>query len=205
MLVITGVDPGSSQFNKSSNPYFILASRFAARPGMTHDGGTFVYQKSGFTLIELLVVVLIIGILSAVALPQYENAVLKSRAAGLLSNLKTLRQAAEVYYLANGKYPVSFSELDVSLAGEERGDPVEANSSLLYLSDGSSYALDQDGYIGAGWDKYGLTFNYWYTPIWGVKEGCFLMRAPTEKLKKLGRSMGRFTQTTVYGDIFEIC
>ena len=162
-------------------------------------------DMKGFTLIELLVVVLIIGILSAVALPQYENAVLKSRAAGLLANLKTLRQAVEVYYMANGQYPVSFSELDVSLAGEERGDPVEANSSLLYLSDGSGYALDQDGYIGAFWDKYGLTFNFWYKPMWGVKEGCFLMRAPTEKLKKLGRSMGRFTQTTVYGDIFEIC
>ncbi len=159
----------------------------------------------GFTLIELLVVVLIIGILSAVALPQYENAVLKSRAAGLLANLKTLRQAVDVYYMANGQYPTSFADIDVSFAGTEIGDSAELLSSSLHLPDGTSYRLDQDGYIGGYWSKYGLTLNYWHRSVWGVKEGCFLLRAPTEKLKKLGKSMGRFTQTNQYGDIYEIC
>ena len=47
-------------------------------------------NKQGFTLIEILVVVLIIGILSAIALPQYESAVEKSRMSEALINLKAI-------------------------------------------------------------------------------------------------------------------
>ncbi|WP_428049725.1 type IV pilin protein [Candidatus Avelusimicrobium caledoniensis] len=70
-------------------------------------------NKQAFTLIELLVVVLIIGILAAVALPKYEQAVLKSRMMQVLPYLKAVKNAEEAYYLANGEYTNDMDSLAV--------------------------------------------------------------------------------------------
>ena len=59
-------------------------------------------KQSGFTLIELLVVVLIIGILAAVALPQYQTAVEKSRLSEVLILMSSLEKAVDLWLLEHG-------------------------------------------------------------------------------------------------------
>jgi len=97
--------------------------------------------KQGFTLIELLVVVLIIGILSAVAFPQYQKAVAKSKATELFVNLKTIVQAAESVYLDTGTYPTDFTLLPISLPGEIR-DYGDNKNYILTTPSGNEYWLE---------------------------------------------------------------
>lgn len=75
----------------------------------------------GFTLIELLVVVVIIGILAAIALPQYELAIEKSRAAEPLINARAIRDAIDRHMMEFPDDPVgTFSQIaDVKLKGGE--------------------------------------------------------------------------------------
>ncbi|MDO5765160.1 MAG: prepilin-type N-terminal cleavage/methylation domain-containing protein [Elusimicrobiales bacterium] len=92
-----------------------------------------MYKNTGFTLIELLVVVLIIGILSSVALPQYRLAVQKTRTMRLMSLLRSISDAENVYYMANGTYTLQFDDLDIGMPGG--GSAVGGTGSRLDYED----------------------------------------------------------------------
>ncbi len=72
-------------------------------------------KNRAFTLIELLVVVLIIGILSAVAVPQYQKAVEKAKLARLMPIADAIYKAQNIYYLANGEFAENLNDLDIDL------------------------------------------------------------------------------------------
>lgn len=101
-----------------------------------------------FTLIELLVVVLIIGILAAVAVPQYQKAVWKSRSTSIITLLQTFKQGLSSFVLANGfgddqtGVAVSSDMLDVTLPHD---------------SDQYTYELSDHCY-----SDFGCTVQVWY-------------------------------------------
>lgn len=86
---------------------------------------------TGFTLIEVLVVVLIIAVLAAVAVPQYQKAVLKSRFSSLLPTTKAVRDGNEAYYLTHSGYASATNQLDVT-ATDNDDMTLELGNSLDY-------------------------------------------------------------------------
>lgn len=108
----------------------------------------------GFTLIELLVVVLIIGILAAVALPQYEKAVRKARLSELDVSVRALMNALDIYLLRNGGVP---SE-SVDFTGTNKDDRLDINISCT--SESETRCITDKGSWYAGCWSQGCTVSF---------------------------------------------
>jgi len=87
--------------------------------------------QEGFTLIELLVVIIILGILSAVALPSLLNQVGKARETEAKQNLSAISTAQQAYFAENGQFATTLNELNISVSGEFYNYNITAGSTQV--------------------------------------------------------------------------
>ncbi len=76
-------------------------------------------SRKAFTLIELLIVVLIIGVLSAIAIPMYQGAVDKSHWSTMLPGAKAIKDAEGAIKMSNGEYTSEMANLDVTMENND--------------------------------------------------------------------------------------
>ncbi|AFZ43493.1 general secretion pathway protein [Halothece sp. PCC 7418] len=112
-------------------------------------------RNQGFTLIELLVVIIIIGILSAVALPTFLNQAGKARQAGAESIIGALNRAQQAYRVEDGVFTDAYTSLDVgySSAPDAEGytfpGTMSASADLVRIPVTSANTSDQPNLCGA--------------------------------------------------------
>ena len=136
-----------------------------------------INRKSGFTLIELLVVISIIGLLASIVLVSLNAARLKARDSQRLSAMVQMRTALELYYAANGRYPIS----NISCGGAWGIVSFDSNTYSAKLlcksdgvtSDGNTLTIEMDPYIPRLVDPSGSTNDAGYLYSGNGSSYCF--------------------------------
>jgi len=90
-------------------------------------------KQGGFTLIELMIVVAIIGVLAAIAVPQYQNYVGRAQVSEAISLAASAKTAVSEYYITNGSWPEDNAQAGVSEPTDIAGSYV----SQVEIADGT--------------------------------------------------------------------
>ncbi|MEL4203058.1 pilin [Plesiomonas shigelloides] len=98
--------------------------------------------NKGFTLIELMIVVAVIGVLAAIAIPQYQNYVAKAELGSALSTVSAMKTNVEDYIATHGAFPNGTAD---DQKPEDLGGPTPENGTLGFTGTKINFAFNKAG------------------------------------------------------------
>ena len=129
--------------------------------------------RCGFTLIELLIVVAIIGILAAIAIPNFLEAQVRAKVATIKANFTTLATGLECYYVDNERYVLAADELGFRHHADRLS---HLTTPVAYLWDFPYDVFDMENTWSYWHDQ------YWYSDRWSPNDAPWVGCAPLDDI-----------------------